>query len=766
MPHAKLHLRLPTLALIAVICTVIASHRTSFAQDSPEYIQFLQQNSMIYQSEQEADLISGQGVQWRNHYETPEPGQLVSKASTWLIYYPASVITKPNTDVIGTWGDPAFWDALQSIGIELLHTDPIERGGGVQGTTFTPTIDGWFDRISLDLDPVFGTETEFKQLVQNASQHGALIGGDLVPLHTGFGADFRLAERAYMDYPGMYDMVEIPQNLWNILPPVSDPNVTALVSVDVATQLKSQGFIPGTIHSADADPQAATWSGWSATPEVVGVDGKTRRWVYLHIFKPGQPATNWLDPSFAAQRVNFGDTARNIVERGNSLLRLDAAPFTAVDPDTSGATAQDYLQPMSIDNTNDLAFMARKLGGWTFQELNVPVEQLKQYTQNGPDISYDFFTRAQVLHPLITGDVLPLRLAESELLQQGVQAGLLFHDLQNHDEITYQLIDLGSHQNLTLDGQTYNGQQLQQQMLQQMRSTVGSASYNKLYRPVQDGVATTFVGFIAPALGIQDPYHATADQVALIQKAHILVSLANAMQPGVFGISAWDLVGALPIPASSLSSALTAGGDWRWINRGAVDLMNNNPNATTSTVLQLPKAQTLYGPLPAQLQNPNSFASQIKQMLAARKKYGIQNATMNAVPPTGNQAVAVYAMTLPNSTSLALTALNYGRTANTVQIDLTKIPPGIPASQLAGQSALDIISQQNAGVVSNNGQLTIDLDSLTGRTLVVQRQGGTPAPPTPAPPPTPTPPTPPGGGGSAVPSQIEARVTNTVSHMR
>src|ERR1700734_2182754 len=45
MPHVKLHLRPPTLALISVICTVIASHRTSFAQDSPEYIQFLQQNS-------------------------------------------------------------------------------------------------------------------------------------------------------------------------------------------------------------------------------------------------------------------------------------------------------------------------------------------------------------------------------------------------------------------------------------------------------------------------------------------------------------------------------------------------------------------------------------------------------------------------------------------------------------------------------------------------------------------------------------------------
>jgi len=74
---------------------------------------------MIYQSEQEADLISGQGVQWRHHYETPEPGQLVSKASTWLIYYPLRDYETQHGRHC-TWGDPAL-DALQSIGIELLH---------------------------------------------------------------------------------------------------------------------------------------------------------------------------------------------------------------------------------------------------------------------------------------------------------------------------------------------------------------------------------------------------------------------------------------------------------------------------------------------------------------------------------------------------------------------------------------------------------------------------------------------------------------------
>jgi hypothetical protein len=151
------------------------------------------------------------------------------------------------------------------------------------------------------------------------------------------------------------------------------------------------------------------------------------------------------------------------------------------------------------------------------------------------------------------------------------------------------------------------------------------------------------------------------------------------------------------------------------------------------------------------LQNPNSFASQIKQILAARKKYGIAQATMNAVPPTGNQAVCVLAMTLPNSTSIAITALNYGRSATSIQVDLTQIPPGIPAAQLAGQTALDIISDQNAGPVSSAGTISIDLDSLAGRTLVIQRQGGTPTPP-------------PGtGGGGGNPPPPVGSVSKTIS---
>jgi maltose alpha-D-glucosyltransferase/alpha-amylase len=495
----------------------------------------------------------------------------------------------------------------------------------------------------------------------------------------------------------------------------------AHVSREAATQLKALGYIPGNIDSADADPASDTWSGWSASPEIIGVDGQTRRWVYLHVFKPAQPTYNWLDPSYAARRVNFGDLAHNFVDRGVPVLRLDADSFLGLEPQKGNDRATSYLTPLANVSTTDISMAARKLGAFTYQEFAAPLATLKLFATNGADMSYDFFTRAEVLYGLINGDALPLRLAHHFLLDAGVQSNTLVHDLQNHDEITFQLFELGAHGDFNFEGRQLNGQQLKGQILETMRSTVGAAPYNRLYRPEQDGVATTFAGFIAPALGVADPYNATPEQVETIRRGHLLVAHANAMIPGVFALSSWDLVGALPVPVESVPAALTAGGDWRWINRGGVDLMGASPK-TTTVVAGLPEARALYGPLPQQLQDPNSFASRLKTMLSARQQHGIATATMNAVPPVNDPGVAVVVMTLPDSQNLAITALNYGRQPTSVEVDLTQIPPGIPAATLAGVGTVDVISGQSAGAVSATGGLTIALEAIAGRTIVVQRQ--------------------------------------------
>ena len=105
-------------------------------------------------------------------------------------------------------------------------------------------------------------------------------------------------------------------------------------------------------------------------------------------------------------------------------------------------------------------------------------------------------------------------------------------------------------------------------------------------------------------------------------------------------------------------------------------------------------------------------------MLAARKQHRIHEGEMLAVPNVGNSAVCVLVMRLPDSGALAVTALNYGRDSTSIHVDLTTVP-GATAGATAGQPARDVVADRDAGTVSGDGRLTVDLEGLSGRTLVL-----------------------------------------------
>ncbi len=226
------------------------------SQEDENYIRWLEDRSMLHQAARHARAVSGSGIQWLDRYAKPQPREAVRQASVWLLDYPGSVITKPGQSIVATWADAERWQALQSLGIELLHTGPVKRAGAIVGRKFTPTIDGWFDPIGLDIAPELGTEEKFRRLGRQARQHGALIATGLVPLPTGKGADFLLAQRAYRDYPGMYTIVEIRKEDWGLLPKVDTAGKPALVSKPTAQELTRKKYLPGPFSSAQGRPRS------------------------------------------------------------------------------------------------------------------------------------------------------------------------------------------------------------------------------------------------------------------------------------------------------------------------------------------------------------------------------------------------------------------------------------------------------------------------------------------------------------------------------
>jgi trehalose synthase len=679
---------------------------------------------MLNQSQQLARQLSQTKPQLRP-YAKPQPREALRQASVWLLDYPGSVITKPGETVLATWGDPKLWDAFTEIGISLLHTGPVNRAGGIVERDYTPTVDGLFDPISLEIDPELGTDQEYRRMVEVAKEHRGSIAADLVPLHTGKGADFLLALRAFKNYPGMYTMVEIDKKDWQLLPSVASPWKSALISNEVAQQLKERGYIPGRIDSCDADPKVRQASGWSATGEVKGVDGKLRRWVYLHYFKPGQPVLDWLNPSCVAQQVAAGNVVYAFDHLGASVARLDAIPFLGIEPKQDSPTAFHFQHPLAILDANYLAFLSRKQGGWTFQELNAPLPIVKQYLAEGPDFSYDFFTRAEGLHALLTGDAELLRRSYSLLLKHDLQPLRLVHDLQNHDEITYQLVGLDAMGDETLEyhGRRIAGKELREQILNEMRSKAAgdAAPYNLLYRPGKDGVATTYCGFIAAALGIRDLQEIAPKQKEEIKRGHLLMAFFNAMQPGVFSLSSWDLVGALPVPRTAVENHF-ADEDYRWINRGGVDLLGAN-TAARSSQLGLPRAESLYGALPEQLKDENSFASQLKRLLAVRKKYKIEEAELIAAPVTDQPAVCILVLRSFDQSQTLIAVSNFSREAVNTEINLQDIKE-VSNAKVTGKQVYDCYDDRREGVVDDQGKFKTDLSAWGAKLLVLHGTGG------------------------------------------
>jgi trehalose synthase len=692
--------------------------RRSVAKDgkpggtNPAYVSWLLAQSMLADANEISRQFSGQGTMWQNPFANPGPRQAVETASVWFTAYPISFITRPGESFLAALADEQLWDAFARIGIEAVHTGPVKRAGGLSGWQATPSVDGHFDRMSTEIDPAFGTEAEFRAMCGMATWSGGTIIDDIVPGHTGKGADFRLAEMKYADYPGIYHMIEIDPEDWNLLPDV--PSGRDSVNIDPAAeeQLEKAGYIIGRLQRVIFYAEGVKETNWSATKAVEGVDGVERRWVYLHYFKEGQPSINWLDPSFAGMRLVIGDALHSLTDLGAGALRLDANGFLGVEKSTEGLPAWSEGHPLSQAANHLIGSMVRKLGGFTFQELNLTIDDIRVTAEAGADLSYDFVNRPAYHHALATGDTEFLRLTLRTSLELGVDPASLVHALQNHDELTYELVHwaTGHRDDLyTYKGAEITGGELAESVRRDLceRLTGPDAPYNLIF--TTNGIACTTATVIAATLGITDLDTIGEAETARIIRVHLLLTMFNALQPGVFALSGWDLGGMLTLHPDQVEELL-ASGDTRWIHRAGHDLMGVNPGARSSSS-GLPRGRSLYGTIPDQLADEASFVRQLQAILAVRTRYGIATAQQVDVPDVSHRGLLVLVHQLADADRLHLTVLNFSGEPVTGTVRSEHLTPGAEVS--------DMFTGRALGTVDDLRSFSIDMEPHQGHSLLV-----------------------------------------------
>jgi trehalose synthase len=239
--------------------------------DDKEYVQWLVERSMLRNAKVAAMRYAGQSRQWQRPYAEAKPRAAIAIASVWFTAYPLSVITEEGKSVLATLGDPGLWRALSNIGVQGIHPGPTKRGGGLRGRTFTPTIDGNFDRISMEIDEKFGTQEEFLSLSRTAMAANAIVIDDVVPAHSGKGPDYRLAEMGYEDYPGIYHMVEIKEGDWELLPEVAEGRDAVNLTASIVDVLAKKGYIVGQLQRVIFFEPGVKETDWSATAPIKGL---------------------------------------------------------------------------------------------------------------------------------------------------------------------------------------------------------------------------------------------------------------------------------------------------------------------------------------------------------------------------------------------------------------------------------------------------------------------------------------------------------------
>jgi hypothetical protein len=146
--------------------------------------------------------------------------------------------------------------------------------------------------------------------------------------------------------------------------------------------------------------------------------------------------------------------------------------------------------------------------------------------------------------------------------------------------------------------------------------------------------------------------------------------------------------------------------------------MGSNPQADASP-FGVQRAATLYGSLPEQLDNADSFARQLGRMLKARKKYRLAEGELLAVPPVANRPVCILVMQAPGPANVVITALNFSRKPMREELDLSDME-GLADKKLTG-NLLDIITGEQLGSLPDSGRITIELPALAAKTILVEK---------------------------------------------
>lgn len=594
----------------------------------PGYVQWLERQAFLGTAGEYTDLITGSELPWRASSAADTVDTLLTAAPTWLLVHPLTLMTGGTRPVFAELADPSVLRLLKEIRLHGLYIAPSGESGTIWEYRREASSTGE-DVTSPTWAAHMGGEKDFQRLAGLAEQEGVQLGADLVPAATGMGPDFFLAARNVRDYPGCYVMVEIPENLWSLLPQARQEWSGAPLTKDQVARLAEKHLLPPAL-AREFLPWAMP-GGWAATREVDGSDGVRRRWVYRYQKTPDRPVLNWDDPSGAGRKIFSAAAIRQIGVLRQTLGGLRMEALCGLDAALQTQT-KATLEP-APSALHALGREIRRYGGWSAQRDLVPPEHLSRILRTGVDFTADTVTMPAAEYALLTGDAEPLKASLAAALADNLDQRRLLRTLPATGGLSLR---------------PFQSTVFSSDIRQKLAAALSKHPAWKQAVPLRgDTLYATAATLAAIAADLTPDQAAGATSRASILQRHLLLTTFRAGLPGLLMLSGQDLAGVLSTASSEDAPEATTLGAWGF-----------SEISQAGTRQGVSRAPTAYAPPLEQLSRDGTYVRAVAHLAALRDTHRIASGTVIGLGRTIHPGSAAVFTRLPGG-NLLLTAANF-----------------------------------------------------------------------------------------------------------
>lgn len=409
-------------------CQPAAHYPQKHASDLPRadsrFIGWLEKESVFNAVAEKIKIVSGTQFAWNFSASKHNKENILAVSPVWLQFNPYRIISGGKQSPLKLFGSNTL--LLKKASIYGIYPYPT-KGTSFESLYAMPS-DGNTAQdspISLSVAKEIGTAAELYALAAG----GVQTAGNILPASLGTGADFLLALHGVREYPGLFMMLEIPKQLWDILPPSAQGSAFApskLSAVQLETLYRA-GLIPR--HFCRDFFGDFPESGFAASSEILGYDGVTRRWVYRYVNNPYTAVLNFYDPSFRAQRLI---SASIIEETGILKQGLVSVSVQDIWGQESLQGSADSAAPLTAAQPARLTLetvnrSVHGYGGWTFCRDPLPPALIKTVQDAETDFAADTLLMPALEQALLTENNKPLLQAFAFLTQEKIDEQSLWH---------------------------------------------------------------------------------------------------------------------------------------------------------------------------------------------------------------------------------------------------------------------------------------------------------------------------------------------------